>query len=97
MRILIAGGTGFIGRAMANAWAPEHTVRVLTRDPQPARKRLPERVEPVLWDGTTLGEWINTLAESEVLVPWFEAPTARAHVRRELVAMVARAEAIADG
>lgn len=68
MRILIAGGTGFIGSAMVRAWAPHHTVRVLTRDPERARKHLPEGVEPIAWDGTTLGEWVNTLAESEVVV-----------------------------
>ncbi len=68
MRILIAGGSGFIGRAMTHAWTDHHTVRVLTRNPERARKRLPEGVEPIAWDGATLGDWAQALAESEVLV-----------------------------
>jgi hypothetical protein len=42
MRIVLAGGTGFIGRAMVGAYRAEHTLEVLTRHPdrvQSARRR----------------------------------------------------------
>ncbi|MDT7960350.1 MAG: hypothetical protein RQ971_00645, partial [Armatimonadota bacterium] len=61
MRIVIAGGTGFIGKAMVAAYRAEHTLEVLTRDPEKAQTRLPEGVRAIGWDGATLGEWVNRL------------------------------------
>jgi NAD dependent epimerase/dehydratase family enzyme len=41
MQIVLVGGTGFIGRAMVQAWAQQHRVVVLTREVAKARQRLP--------------------------------------------------------
>lgn len=66
MRVLIAGGTGFIGTAMLREWATQHTLAVLTRNPDSAQ--LPEGVQAVGWDAQTLGEWTRTLEDADVLV-----------------------------
>lgn len=68
MRLLIVGGTGFIGRAMLHAYTPEHTIEVLTRNPERAQKSLPEGVRAVAWDGETLGEWTAHLNGVDVLI-----------------------------
>lgn len=68
MKIILAGGAGFIGRAMARAWAEQHQVIVLTRDVERARQQLPESVACVRWDGQTPGEWVEALEGADALV-----------------------------
>lgn len=68
MKIVLAGGAGFIGRAMAQAWASAHQVIVLTRDVERARQRLPESVACVRWDGQTQGEWVSMLEGADALI-----------------------------
>lgn len=66
MRILIAGGTGFIGKAMLREWTAQHTVEVLTRDPSKAQ--LPPNARAVGWDGNTLGAWTQHLEGADALI-----------------------------
>ena len=68
MRIIIAGGTGFIGKAMVAAYRAEHTLEVLTRDPNAAQARLPEGVRAIGWDGATLGEWVYRLDGADAVI-----------------------------
>jgi uncharacterized protein (TIGR01777 family) len=57
MRIIIAGGTGFIGSALARSFAADgHEVIVLSRNPQSARG-LPTGVRVVAWDAKTANGW----------------------------------------
>lgn len=45
MRILITGGTGFVGRRLVErALAANHEVMVISRDPERARRKLPDSV-----------------------------------------------------
>jgi NAD dependent epimerase/dehydratase family enzyme len=66
MRIVLAGGTGFIGRAMMGAYRAQHTLEVLTRHPD--RARLPEGVRAVGWDGATLGAWAERLDGADAVI-----------------------------
>lgn len=69
MRIVVAGGSGLIGRALvAPLLADRHHVTVLTRDPDRARKRLPSGCEIRAWDGGRNPEALVDLAGVEVIV-----------------------------
>lgn len=63
MTIVLAGGSGFLGRALQAHFAREHTVRVLTRQPRPGA------TYEVAWqpDGTA-GPWAHTLIDADVIV-----------------------------
>jgi len=56
--IVLAGGSGFLGQALANHFAKQnYDVVVLTRSP--AKRDSP--VKEVAWDGQTAGEWAAVL------------------------------------
>jgi hypothetical protein len=58
--VIISGGTGFIGRALALELAESgNEVAVLTRDPQRAAALFGNRVRPVGWDGRTSDGWLE--------------------------------------
>ena len=64
MTIVLAGGSGFLGRALAAHFsAAGHTVRTLTRRPRPGV------VNEIAWqpDGS-IGPWARTLADADVIV-----------------------------
>ena len=63
-RIVLAGGSGFIGRALAKALLVRgYQVVVLTRSP-----RKDTGFREVEWDGVHLGEWIKFLDGAEAVV-----------------------------
>lgn len=62
MRVLIAGGTGFLGTALAKSLrAAHHEVLVLTR-------RAPKRSNEFRWDGKTSSGWGHLVNEVDALV-----------------------------
>lgn len=64
-RIVIAGGSGFIGSALAAEWlARNGEVVVLTRSPR-SRK---DGVIEVQWSGAHIGEWIKYLDSAEAVI-----------------------------
>jgi uncharacterized protein (TIGR01777 family) len=64
-RVVLAGGSGFLGRALAKELlARDYEVVVLTRSP---RKQTGDTQE-MLWDGKTSGEWIQSLDGAEAVV-----------------------------
>jgi uncharacterized protein (TIGR01777 family) len=64
-RIVLAGGSGFIGAALAREWLAQNCeVVVLTRSP---RKRS-DGVLEVQWSGSQLGEWIQYLDGAEAAI-----------------------------
>src|SRR5205085_11917610 len=64
-RVVLAGGSGFLGRALAEEFlrAGYETV-VLTRKPL----KSPARVRQVVWDGRTVGEWARELEGAAAVV-----------------------------
>ncbi len=69
MKIVLAGGTGFIGRALAYRLVrDDHEVVVLTRNVEGARQVLPREVKIDRWDGSSQGLWISRVDGADVLV-----------------------------
>lgn len=65
MKILIAGGTGFLGKALTDFFIRKgHHVVVLTRG-QSGHKG---NVRWLTWDGTTIGSWADELYDVEALI-----------------------------
>jgi len=64
-RIVIAGGSGFIGSALAREFAKRgYAVVVLTRAPRERQ----DDVREVTWDGRTPGEWSEELDGAEAVI-----------------------------
>lgn len=64
-RIVIAGGSGFIGTALAVEFcARGFEVIVLTRSP----KARTDGIRELAWDGEHLGEWLSCLNEAEAVI-----------------------------
>ena len=50
MKVLIAGGTGFVGQALVDAWHSEKAITVLGRDANKIRSIFSEKVIALTWD-----------------------------------------------
>lgn len=62
MRILIAGGTGFLGARLARELeAAGHEIWVLTR-------QQPHKANEIQWDGRSAGTWVERLAGTDAVV-----------------------------
>lgn len=61
MKILIAAGTGFLGKNLEKYFTNKgNQVYMLTRNPK--------RKNEMYWDAKTLGEWKKLLENSDVLI-----------------------------
>lgn len=66
MKVLLAGGTGLIGEALAKRLAAEgHNVVILTRKPREAAAQGPRHVR---WDGASSGPWEAEIDGAEAVV-----------------------------
>lgn len=64
-RIILAGGTGFIGGALVKHFsASKWAVVVLTRHPKPRH----DGVKEVAWDGATVGDWARELEGAAAII-----------------------------
>lgn len=62
MNVLIAGGSGFLGKALTNSLkADNHQVIILTR-------RAPKHANQIQWDGKTSSGWAHVVNEVDVVV-----------------------------
>lgn len=75
MRIVVAGATGLLGRALCRALIDAgHETTALVRNVEAARRLLPPDVSLVQWDLTVEGEWENCFLEAEAVVNLAGAP-----------------------
>ncbi|NSL88621.1 TIGR01777 family protein [Chitinophaga sp. Mgbs1] len=63
-RIVIAGGSGFIGSGLAEHFGQHNDIIILTRRPQAPQGR----VQYLAWDGRTRGEWAASLENTDLLI-----------------------------
>ena len=92
-RVLVAGATGFIGRALVGELAEkDYQVIALSRNAGVSRGRLPDRVQVVPWDGRTTAGWaryadgslavVNLTGDSLAIGRWTRAKKERILVSR---------------
>jgi uncharacterized protein (TIGR01777 family) len=64
-RIILAGGSGFLGRVLAKHFLnSRRAVVILTRMPKPVAKGVHE----IAWDGRTIGPWARELEGAEAVI-----------------------------
>lgn len=69
LKIVISGGTGFIGKALIQHLVKENNqIVVLTRTPGKYDNPNPGLVEPVFWDGKTIGSWSHKIAGADAVI-----------------------------
>ncbi len=69
MKIIVTGGTGFVGSSLVPALiADGHHVVVLSRNPDSARGQLPSAVPLVEWDAKTLGAWADEVDGADAVL-----------------------------
>ncbi len=68
MRIVIAGATGFIGRALCRDLAGDYEVVALSRDARRAARVLGSDARVVEWDGRTTSGWAGEAAGAAAVV-----------------------------
>ncbi len=69
MKIVIAGGTGFIGKAVVELLlSQEHDIFVLSRSSSPNRSTWPRKAAVVSWDGKTSGKWVSVLEDADAVI-----------------------------
>jgi hypothetical protein len=69
VRIVIAGGTGFIGNRLCEVLRRHgHQVTVLTRRPAEAERLLGPTVQAVEWDGATAASWESSLSGAQAVI-----------------------------
>ena len=63
MKIVVAGGTGFIGEPLVRKLLPRGDVVVLSRDPSHVRAG-----RGVAWDGKSDGPWSREVADADIVI-----------------------------
>jgi len=65
MKIVVTGGTGFIGRELLQTLVNDHSLICLTRKGQ---GNPIEKVEYLLWDGCSVGAWASALEGADAVI-----------------------------
>lgn len=69
MKIVVSGGTGFIGRALCRSLVGRGmTVTVLSRNPLQAKAVLDPSIKVVEWDGVTSAAWENEIESATAVI-----------------------------
>ena len=77
-KIIIAGGTGFIGQELCNYFGTENNIIILTRQlpdqktnafgKNSINKAVLQNISYVKWDGITTGKWTATIEGSDIVI-----------------------------
>ena len=79
MRIVVTGGTGFIGRPLCLSLCQEgHQVTLLTRRPSETQRLFGAAVTAVEWNGRETGSWEQVLEGADAIINLAGAPMADA-------------------
>lgn len=88
MKIIISGGTGFIGKSLLEALAKEgHELLALIRQGSTALNDVPN-VRRVVWDGKTLGDWAASLEGADAVINLAGEPIAGKRWTKEQKALL---------
>ncbi|MBI4429789.1 MAG: TIGR01777 family protein [Ignavibacteriales bacterium] len=69
MKIVITGGSGFLGTALVKRLTDtNHSLVILSRNPQKAKGKLPVNVHVDYWDAMTSGSWIQHVDGAEAII-----------------------------
>lgn len=69
MKIVIAGGTGFIGRALISRLLEDnHRIIILTRNPGRFENPNPRLIDVIQWDGKTAISWVDKIAGADTVI-----------------------------
>lgn len=89
MRIVVSGGTGFIGRPLcASLCLDGHQVKVLTRNRAVAQRACGSMVTAIEWNGRATGDWEHCLDGADAVINLAGAPIADGRwteVRKQLL------------
>lgn len=64
MKVVIAGGSGFLGRELADHFKEEHEVVIFTR----GASKVVDNIKFIQWDASTKGDWIDEMEDVELLI-----------------------------
>lgn len=67
MKIVIAGGTGFLGKSLISYWQ-DHEIIVLTRKLPAKSPKSNDHVKYVTWNPTSIGDWVQQLDQVDVII-----------------------------
>lgn len=74
LKIVIAGGSGFIGQGLTRLWHQTNNITILSRGIRGAKNnafshyQFPDNVQFVNWDGKNVGQWAQCLEGCDILV-----------------------------
>ena len=69
MKIVIAGGSGFLGSALLRKLVEaRHSVILLSRAPDSVRSKLPTSVQIEKWDAASVGGWAAHIEQADAVI-----------------------------
>lgn len=77
-KIIIAGGTGFIGQSICNYFGNSNEIVILTRQLPDQKtnafgenvisREIAKNIRYIKWDGVSLGDWANEINSAEIII-----------------------------
>ena len=98
MKIIIAGGTGFIGKKLVDRLIDdENSVVVLSRKSAPSRSENGGKFKYAQWDTANVGEWANHLKDAHAVINLSGEPIAGKRWTRNQKEKIVRSRIIPTG